>query len=140
MITSAHLMIYSDDPPATRAFLRDVLRLPWVADAGSSPGADTDTPGEAAWLIFATGPSELGVHPTSGEWEGQHYTNPRTHLITFMCDDIDATVAELSERGATFAGEVADHGYGLVAMMQVPGADDVQVYQPRHATAYDKTR
>src|SRR5688572_9976198 len=59
MITSMHLLIYSDDAPATRAFLRDVLGLPFVEDAGPEPG----------WLIFGTGRSELGVHPTHSVWE-----------------------------------------------------------------------
>ena len=57
MITSLHALIYSDDPEATRAFLRDVLGWPYVEHAESEPG----------WLIFKTGPSELGVHPTSGD-------------------------------------------------------------------------
>ena len=60
MITSIHTLIYSDDPPATRAFLRDVLGWPYVEHAESGSG----------WLIFRCGPSELGVHPTSGTWEG----------------------------------------------------------------------
>lgn len=137
MITATHLLIYSDDPPATRAFLRDVLRLPWVADA-TSTSSQTGEPTEADWLIFASGPSEIGVHPTSGTWEGQAYAGPRAHAISFVCDDIDATVAELGERGATFDGGVVDRGYGLVATMQVPGADEIQVYQPRHTVAYDK--
>ncbi len=32
MITAVHTLIYSDDAPATRAFLRDVLQWPFVAD------------------------------------------------------------------------------------------------------------
>src|SRR5687768_1169002 len=82
MITSMHLLIYSDDAPATRAFLRDVIGLPFVEDAGSEPG----------WLIFGTGRSELGVHPTHSEWEGKAYDTPRSHAISFMCDDIEATM------------------------------------------------
>ena len=56
MITSIHTLIYSDDAPATRAFLRDVLDLPYVEDALG---------GGAGWLIFKTGGSEMGVHPTT---------------------------------------------------------------------------
>jgi catechol 2,3-dioxygenase-like lactoylglutathione lyase family enzyme len=123
MLSAVHTLIYSDDPAATRAFLRDVLDLPHVASGG--PDAD--------WLIFATGPSELGVHPTSGEG----YAVPRQHQISFMVDDIAATKAELEARGAVFSGEIKDQGFGLVVMMQVPGADDVMVYQPSHQTAYN---
>ena len=124
MILACHTLIYSDDVEATRGFLKDVLRLPHV-DAGEG------------WLIYGTGPSELGVHPTGGVHDGNSYTSPRQHLISFVCDDIEATKAELEGRGARFSGEIADHGYGLVAMVQVPGADDIQIYQPRHPTAYE---
>jgi predicted enzyme related to lactoylglutathione lyase len=127
MISAVHTLIYSDDAPATRAFLRDVLQWPHVEDAGSEPG----------WLIFNTGPGELGVHHTSGG-EGQgSYSAPRAHQISLMCDDVEATVAELTERGAEFTGEVSDSGFGLTIMMKLPGADDLLLYQPKHKTAYD---
>ena len=122
MIVAAHSLIYSDDPEATRTFLRDVLEWPFVEHAGSEPG----------WLIFKTGPSELGVHPTSGEG----YSSPRHHAISFIVDDLESTMAELREKGAEFSSGPDDHGYGIVAMVKVPGADDVQLYQPRHQTAY----
>jgi hypothetical protein len=54
-----------------------------------------------------------------------------------MCDDIEATVGELRSKGAQFRGPVEDHGYGLVIMMMVPGADDIQLYQPTHKLAYN---
>ena len=54
-----------------------------------------------------------------------------------MCDDLDATVAELAGRGAAFAGEAQEMGFGRGVSMHVPGADDMLLYQPRHATAYD---
>ena len=127
MITAVHTLIYSDDAPATRAFLRDVLGWPNVGDTGS----------DDSWLIFQTGPSELGVHPTSGVHNGEAWSNPRHHQISLMCDDIAATRAELEAKGAVFSSGVDDHGYGLVSMLQVPGADDIQLYQPSHPTAYD---
>jgi catechol 2,3-dioxygenase-like lactoylglutathione lyase family enzyme len=126
MITAVHTLMYSDDPPATRAFLRDVVGWRFVEDTGSEEG----------WLIFATGPSEMGVHPTRSEWEGRTYESPRHHEISLMCDDIEATMAELTGRGATFSSPVADRGYGLVTMLDVPGADPIQLYQPRHERAY----
>lgn len=126
MVTSLHLMIYSDDAPATRAFFRDVLLWPF-ADASH---------GDEEWLIFRTGLSELGVHPTVSEWEGKTWTHPRHHSISLMCDDIQTTISELRGRGAEFIGEVEDHGYGLCIMMQVPGADPIQLYEPRHPVAY----
>lgn len=122
-------MIYSDDAPATRAFLRDVLQWPFVV-----MGDDESDPD--AWLIFRTGPSEMGVHPTYYAWEGKEFRHPRHHSISLMCDDISATMAELANRGATFAGEVEDRGYGLCVMLEVPGADPIQLYQPKHPVAY----
>lgn len=127
MITAMHTLIYSDDADATRAFFRDVLEWPFVQDPGSGSN----------WLIFKTGPSELGVHPTSGVHEGREWTAPRAQSISLMCDDIHATVAGLKAKGAEFEGEVADRGFGLVIHVQVPGADPIQLYQPNHAIAYD---
>ena len=127
MITAVHTLIYSDDAPATRAFLRDVLGWPCVEDPASEPG----------WLIFATGPSEMGVHPSRGEWEGQAYEHGRKHQIALTCDDVVATRAELEAKGASFAGPILDEGYGLVTSLEVPGADPISLYEPRHPTAYD---
>lgn len=127
MITAVHTLIYSDDAAATRAFLRDVLQFRFVEDEHSPPG----------WLIFGTGPSEMGVHPTRSEYEGEVYESPRQHQISLVCDDIEATRTELEGRGAVFTTEIADHGFGLVMMVAVPGADPIQIYEPRHTTAFD---
>jgi catechol 2,3-dioxygenase-like lactoylglutathione lyase family enzyme len=126
MITSIHTMLYSDDAPATRAFLRDVLGWPCVEHG---PGS--------GWLIFRSGASEMGVHPTSDTWEGQVYSHPVHHEISLMCDDIQATVADLKAKGVEFKGEIQDQGYGWIITMLVPGAGEMQVYQPNHPTAYD---
>jgi catechol 2,3-dioxygenase-like lactoylglutathione lyase family enzyme len=127
MITSIHTLIYSEDPPATRAFLRDVLGWPHVEHPESEEG----------WLIFQSGPSELGVHPTSGTWEGADFSHPVHHEISLMCDDIAATKAELEAKGAVFSGEINDEGFGLVAMLELPGAGQILLYEPHHPTAYD---
>ena len=141
MITAIHTLVYSDDPAATRAFCKDVLRWPFASegargDAGTG-GAGTGGSDPAEWLIFKTGPSELGVHPTSGEHEGQAWTSPRHHSVSVVCDDLDATMAELADRGAEFAGEPRDMGFGYGVLLHVPGTDDMLLYEPRHATAYD---
>lgn len=126
MITSVHTLIYSDDPPATRAFLRDVLRWPYVEDPDSEPG----------WLIFRSGPSEVGVHPTAGEGEGESFSHRVHHQLSLMCDDVVATRAALEAKGATFDGDVADEGFGLVTMMNLPGAGQIMLYEPRHPIAH----
>ena len=117
MIVAVHTLVYAEDAERARAFFRDVLQWPAV-DAGHG------------WLIFRTGPSELGVHPVDPE-EG-----PR-HEISLMCDDIEATVAELSQRGVVFTRYVRDDGFGLTAMFQVPGAGEMMLYEPRHPSAFD---
>jgi predicted enzyme related to lactoylglutathione lyase len=111
VITSVHTLIFAEDPDAARAFFRDVLRFP-SADTGGG------------WLIFRTGPSELGVHPAGDA--AQQFD------VSLMCDDLDATMAELAGRGAEFVGEVEDRGFGLVARLTVPGAGEMTLYQPRY--------
>lgn len=127
MITAVHALIYTDDPTATRAFLRDVLQWPSVSESGGDDPAD--------WLIFRSGPSEVGVHPTGGpddEWQ-----TTRHHQIALMCDDLAATIGELASRGATFTGETRDEGWGITVHVEVPGADPIMLYQARHKVAYD---
>jgi catechol 2,3-dioxygenase-like lactoylglutathione lyase family enzyme len=127
MITSIHCLIYSNDPPVTRAFLRDVLAWPFVEHRESEPG----------WLIFRSGPSEVGVHPTHYEWEGRHHAHPVHHTVSLMCDDIHATVAELRTRGAVFKGDVEDQGFGLTIQLVVPAAGEMLLYEPKHPLAYE---
>ena len=83
MTTSIDTLIYSH-AQATRAFLRDVLGWNYVAE-------DWDN----HWLIFKSGPSEIGVDPMHSVWEGTTYDHPRQHSIAIMCDDIEATVNQL---------------------------------------------
>ena len=126
MIKAIHTLIYSDDPDATRSFLRDVLGWPCVEHPESEPG----------WLIFKSGPSELGVHPTSGMHEGEQYSYPLHHSISLMCDDIEGTIAQLAAKGAEFSGGVEDLGFGLGTNLRLPGAGEILLYQPRHPEAF----
>jgi predicted enzyme related to lactoylglutathione lyase len=126
VITAIHLLIYSEDPVATRSFFRDVFAWSFVEEP--------DVPG---WLIFKSGPSEIGVHPTHQIHEGVTYDSPRHHEISFMCDDLPGTMAELECKGAEFAGPADERDFGVTAMLKVPGADDIMLYEPRHPTAYN---
>ena len=114
MIRGMHAMFYSSEADALRAFIRDKLGLP-----------GTDVGG--GWLIFDAPEADLGVHPTE---DG----NPPSGTcdISFYCDDIEGTVAELKAKGVEFAQGIEDHGYGLVTYFNVPGAFKVQLYQPRY--------
>src|SRR5687767_13509584 len=118
MITGAHFLLYSHDADADRAFLRDVLELRAV-DAGGG------------WLIFALPPAELGVHPP----EGPTWESGVRHQLSFMCDDIHATVSDLRAKGVDVRGEPSDEGYGITVMLALPGGVEVMLYEPRHPVA-----
>jgi catechol 2,3-dioxygenase-like lactoylglutathione lyase family enzyme len=122
MIIGVHTLVYADDAEAARSFFRDVLDWP-VVDAGGG------------WLIFGTGPSELGVHPTRAEHGGEIYESPLHHEISLLCDDVNQTVADLTAKGAKFTGPVENRGFGLTAMLQIPGAGEMMLYQARHPLA-----
>ncbi|MFE0102765.1 VOC family protein [Streptomyces sp. NPDC059009] len=115
MIDGAHLIIYSNDAEADRAFFRDVLRYPHV-DAGHG------------WLIFKLPPAELAVHPADGGGGG-------SHEVFFMCADLAATVAELASQGVEFTQEVTQAGWGAVTAFRLPGGSEVRLYEPRHPRA-----
>jgi predicted enzyme related to lactoylglutathione lyase len=124
MITAVRTLVYADDAEAARAFFRDVLGWSHVDTGGG-------------WLIFKTGPSELGVHPTSDDRGGEPWSTSQHHEISLMCDDIESTVAELTAKGAEFTGEITDRGFGLTTVLRVPGAGEMMIYQPHHPTAHD---
>ena len=114
MIRGMHAMFYSSEAEALRAFIKEKLKLP-----------GTDVGG--GWLIFDAPEADLGVHPTEG-------SDPPsgTADISFYCDDIQETVAELKLSGVEFTQDIEDHGYGLVTYFKVPGSFKVQLYEPRY--------
>ena len=126
MLTGVHTLIYSSDPAATRRFFQEVLRWPCVTEG------ETDEPED--WLIFRMGPSETGVHPTNGPG-GEKWGDEGQHWISLMCDDLAATMAELSGRGAQFAGEPRDMGFGTGIELLVPAAGRILLYEPKHPVA-----
>jgi hypothetical protein len=111
MINGVHALIYAKDADKVRAFLRDVLKFPSV-DAGHG------------WLIFAAPPAELAVHPAD---------HP-SHELYLMCDDLQATMKYLSEKGVQ-CGEVKEAPWGTVTTISLPGGGDLGLYQPKHPTA-----
>jgi hypothetical protein len=109
-IVGAHAVLYTSDADGVRALLRDAIGLPAV-DAGGG------------WLIFALPPAEVAAHPADG---------PASAELYLMCDDIDATVAELHSQGVETTGPVADRGWGLVTGIVLPGGGSLGLYEPRH--------
>jgi predicted enzyme related to lactoylglutathione lyase len=124
MITSTHAIIYAEDAKRARTFLRDVLELPHV-DAHDG------------WLIFKLPPAELGVHPAGVEGNPSSGAPSGHHELYLMCDDIEATVAELTTKGVEFTTPVEDQGFGRLTRLRVPGAGEIGIYEPKHSTAYD---
>ena len=112
MIFGAHLILYSKDADADRAFLRDVLGFSSV-DAGRG------------WLIFAAPPAEIAVHPAD--------ENGRCELY-LMCDDLQAEITSLREKGAV-CSEIHEERWGSLTRIPLPGGGTVGLYKPKHPVA-----
>jgi catechol 2,3-dioxygenase-like lactoylglutathione lyase family enzyme len=110
MIIGAHVIVFTRDAEADRAFFRDVLGFESV-DAGGG------------WLIFALPPAELAAHPDAAGGR---------HELYLMCDDVRATVAELESKGVAIVREITDAGFGLMTAIRLPGGDELGLYEPRH--------
>lgn len=108
-------MFYSSKAAELRMFLRDVIGFK-ATDAGDG------------WLIFDLPEADMGCHPASSK-DG---APSGTMDISFYCDDIQKTVAELKKKGVKFKGKIEDHGYGLVTYFKVPGNFYVQLYEPKY--------
>jgi hypothetical protein len=116
MIRGVHTMFYSSQAEELRAFIRDKLGFSFT-DVGGG------------WLIFDLPEAEMGCHPADAK-DGKHSGTPD---ISFYCDDIHRTVAELKGRGVEFTDGITDAGYGLVTHFRMPGDLQVQLYQPRYS-------
>jgi catechol 2,3-dioxygenase-like lactoylglutathione lyase family enzyme len=112
MITGAHVILYSKDADADRAFFRDVLQFKSV-DAGHG------------WLIFALPPAEAAMHPAGED---------ARHELYLMCDDLEAEIAALKAKGVACA-KVENARWGFVTRIALPGGGQVGLYQPKHPTA-----
>ena len=115
MINGAHVILYSSDAEADRAFFADVLGMPHV-DAGGG------------WLIFQLPPAEVAVHPADG---------PPAHELFLMCDDLDETMRDLRGKGVELPAEVSEERWGRLTRLRLPGGSDVGLYEPRHPRAVD---
>ena len=114
MITGMHAMFYSSEAEALRAFFRDKLNLPFY-DVGEG------------WLIFDAPAGDVGVHPT--DFPGSPPSG--THDVSFTCDDVEATVADLRARGVECT-DPSDQGFGIVTHVVAPGGVRIQIYQPSY--------
>ncbi len=110
MIGGAHVMIFTQDEAADRAFFRDVLQIPCIDSGGG-------------WLIFKLPPAELGIH--SGERND-------FHQLYLMCDNLDAEIARLVEHGVACA-EVKTASWGRFTGVPLPGGGTIGLYEAHHA-------
>ena len=118
MIRGVHTMFYTSEPEALRAFLRDKLGFS-ATDVGEG------------WLIFDMPEADMGCHPADPS--RAHGEPNGTHNISFYCDDIETTVAELKAKGVEFTKDIHDAGFGLATRFRVPGDFEIQLYQPHYS-------
>jgi catechol 2,3-dioxygenase-like lactoylglutathione lyase family enzyme len=117
MISGAHVIVYSKDPDADRAFFRDVLGFNSV-DAGRG------------WLIFALPPAEVAFHPS--EHDGRHE-------LYFMCDDLQSEMATLARKSVKCSA-VKEERWGSISTIELPSGGEIRLYQPKHPTALGLVR
>jgi predicted enzyme related to lactoylglutathione lyase len=115
MFVGAHVILYSNDADADRAFIRDVLGFPHV-DAGGG------------WLIFKLPPAEIAVHPTDGAPQHEFY---------LMCDDINEALDAVANAGVQVSREITKARWGLLATIPLPSGATLPIYQPLHPVAYN---
>ena len=113
MISGAHVILYSKNAEADRAFFRDVLGFKSV-DAGHG------------WLIFALPPAEAAFHPADDTGDA--------HELYLMCDDLKAEMVSLAKKSVK-CSEVQEARWGSITKMRLPGGGEVGLYQPKHPTA-----
>ncbi|HVU63321.1 MAG TPA: VOC family protein [Phycisphaerales bacterium] len=118
MVNGIHALVYVKDAEKARAFFRDTLKWPHV-DAGHG------------WLIFKLPPAEIAAHPSEDEAD-----NGRSDLY-LMCDDVARTIEDLKAKGVEVIRPIADHGWGLVTAIRIPGGGEMGLYQPKHPLAYE---
>lgn len=122
MINGTHLLLYSRNPEADRAFFRDILGFPSL-DAGEG------------WLIFAMPAAELGIHPGDGNFVERHADHELSGTILYlMCDDLLQTIEALNSKGVQTTA-IVQTGWGITTTIRLPGGGGLGLYQPRHATA-----
>jgi catechol 2,3-dioxygenase-like lactoylglutathione lyase family enzyme len=122
MIFGAHVLFYSQDPEADRAFFSDVLGLRSV-DVGHR------------WLIFGLPPAEAAIHPADGDFSQTHAGHGLMGAVLYlMCDDLNAEIASLRGK-KVHCTEIQEAPWGSSTTIPLPSGRAIGLYQPRHETA-----
>ena len=125
MFTGAHVLIYTTNPDADRAFVRDVLEFRSV-DIGHG------------WMIFTLPPAEAALHPGDGEFAQRHAGHEMPGaLVYLMCDDLKATMAALADEQRRVHRSRNRSGWGIRTTIMMPSGGEIGLYQPTHQTALD---
>jgi catechol 2,3-dioxygenase-like lactoylglutathione lyase family enzyme len=124
MIIGAHILLYTKDPAADRAFFRDVLGFRTV-DVGHG------------WLIFAMPPAEAAFHPMDDTAEEQAHAGHTLvgSVLYLMCDNLQAEVKALALKKVTCT-EISEAPWGIKTTIQLPSGGEIGLYQPRHQLAF----
>jgi hypothetical protein len=109
MINGGHVIIYSKDAEADKAFIKNVLKFPYV-DVNQG------------WLIFKLPPAEIAVHPSDEN---------DLHEFYLMTDDLELEIRNLKKAGVS-CDDVTQQGWGRLTRIQLPGGGTLGLYQPRH--------
>jgi catechol 2,3-dioxygenase-like lactoylglutathione lyase family enzyme len=125
MIIGAHLLLYSKNAEANRAFFRDVLGFRSV-DAGHG------------WLIFKLPRSEAALHPSDSSYEQLAHAGHRLlgAVLYLICDDLQTCVNVLQARGVKCT-ELEEELWGTRTTILLPSGGEIGLYQPKHLTALD---
>ena len=119
MITGAHILFYSQDPEADRAFFRNFHSV--------------DV--RHRWLIFALPPAEAAIHPTDTDFSQTHAGQKLLGAVLYlMCDDLRAQIATLATKGVRCT-EIQDARWGISTTIPLPSGRALGLYQPSHETA-----
>jgi len=110
MINGGHVVIYTKDAEADRAFFKNVLKFPYIDAHGG-------------WLLFKLPPSEAAFHPSDENG---------THELFLMTDDLEAEMKALKTAGVA-CEEPSQQSWGRLTRLTLPGGGRLGLYQPRHA-------
>jgi hypothetical protein len=122
MINGCHVLLYSKNPEADRAFVRDVLQFKTI-DIGHG------------WLIFGLPPAEMAVHPDDAGFTQTHANHTMMGAVVYlMCDDLAAEVQALERKGVKCT-EIDTAPWGVKTTIPLPSGGEIGLYQPHHPTA-----
>lgn len=125
MIFGAHVLLYSEDAEADRAFLRDTLGLRGIDIGGG-------------WMIFALPPAEVAVHPSNGASGQRHGGRSLLGAVLYlMCDDVRKYVRDLAAKGVVCT-ELSEEEWGVKTTIPLPSGGELGLYQPSHPMAIER--